>query len=51
MNRMRRIQPWCDVAMGTMPAAWLSVAAADAVVALVQIAGLRAGWWREDRPR
>ena len=32
---------------GTMAPAWLMVAASDGAVALVQLAILRAGWWRE----
>ena len=31
---------------GAMPARWATVAATDAVVAAVQVIGLRAGWWR-----
>ena len=32
---------------GMMPGQWLTVAATDLLVAAVQIAGLRAGWWKE----
>jgi hypothetical protein len=32
---------------GSLQRAWALVALSDAVVALIQIAILRAGWWRE----
>ena len=34
-------------ASGILPTAWLTVAAADAAVATVQILGLKAGWWKD----
>jgi hypothetical protein len=35
------------IAVGALPMAWALVAAADAAVAMVQMAGLKAGWWKD----
>ncbi len=35
------------IASGILPTAWLTVAATDAAVAMVQILGLKAGWWKD----
>lgn len=37
-----------QIAAGRMPMAWAGVAATDAVVAVVQLIGLRRSWWKED---
>ena len=36
-----------NIARGALPAAWWAVAATDALVAVVQAVGLKAGCWRE----
>ena len=36
------------ITQGALPAAWAVVAVSDGVVALVQVAVLRKGWWREE---
>jgi hypothetical protein len=38
------------IAMGELPAAWLTVAMVDALVAIIQWTGLRARWWRLPEP-
>ena len=38
-----------QVVAGRMPVAWMGVACTDGFVAAVQIAVLRAGWWKEVR--
>ena len=38
-----------QIAAGRMPVAWAGVAVTDAVVAVVQIIGLRRSWWKEDQ--
>lgn len=38
------------LATGELPAAWLTVAIVDAMVAMVQWTGLRARWWRLREP-
>ena len=35
------------IAGGALPVTWALVAAADAAVAMVQMAGLKAGWWKD----
>jgi hypothetical protein len=35
------------IAGGALPVAWAVVAAADATVAVVQMIGLKAGWWKD----
>lgn len=36
-----------QVARGTLESLWLSVAATDAFVALVQLVGLKQSWWHK----